>query len=383
MESRPDERDDRGVAPWVVDVLFGVFVTLAIALIIATDRAGQSSPGTASGVTAYAFALGFGALMLVRRRTPRIVLVVTTLGLFAYYTMGYPAIGVAVPVVAALYSAAELGLVRPAVVTAIVVVSVSWFFRFRGGEPAAYLLGYELISNVALLAAAIALGDGVRSRRVIRRDEQERLTREAERRLQAQREVIARDLHDSVGHTMSVIALQTNVAAEAIVRGDTTVAAKAVALVRDTGEQTMRELRSTVKLLRTDDPPKTMVSLRDLDGLIASAEATGLTVRSHVDTRLDRISPAIDAAAYRIVQEALTNVIRHAQAQNVRIALRQDEHILRLEVSDDGHGGPVAKTGHGLRGMSERARLLGGSLTAGNGTPAGFTVTATLPVRLA
>ncbi|NUR73773.1 MAG: sensor histidine kinase [Hamadaea sp.] len=362
-------------APWVVDVLFGVFVTLAIALIIATDRA-DAPPGPA----AYAFAIGFGALMLVRRRTPKAVLVATTLGLFAYYTMGYPAIGVAIPVVAALYSAAELGLLRPAIGTAVVVVSVSWFFRFQGGEPAAYLLGYELISNVALLAAAIALGDGVRSRRVIRRDEQERLTREAERRLQTQREMIARDLHDSVGHTMSVIALQTNVAAEAIARGDSTVAVKAVGIVRDTGEQTMRELRSTVKLLRTQETA--VVSLRDLDGLIASAEATGLTVRSEVDTRLDRISPAIDAAAYRIVQEALTNVIRHAQAQNVRIALSQDEHSLRLEVSDDGHGGPVATTGHGLRGMSERARLLGGSLTAAPENP-GFTVTATLPARLA
>ncbi|MCP2322818.1 signal transduction histidine kinase [Hamadaea flava] len=390
-------RADHPVAPWVVDLLFGAFVTLAIALIIATDRVDRAA-GVMPGIAAYAFAVGFGALMLIRRRTPRAVLVATTLGLFAYYTMGYPAIGVAVPVAAALYSAAELGLLRPAIVTAVVVVSVSWYFRFRGGEPAAYLLGYELISNVALLAAAIALGDGVRSRRVIRRDEQERLTREAEHRMQRQREALARDLHDSIGHTMSVIALQTNVAAEAIERGDAAVAAKAVGIVRDTGEQTMRELRGTVRLLSADDratDPKrdgaddraddhtrtAVVSLRDLDGLIASAAAAGLTIRSDVDTQLDRISPAIDAAAYRIVQEALTNVIRHAHARNVHIALRQDGGTLRLAVTDDGRGGPIAPTGHGIRGMSERARLLGGSVTAAE-EKAGFTVSATLPVRL-
>ena len=380
-------RDAGGTPPWLTDLLLAAFVALAIALIIATDLNGRHPD-----VVAYLFAVGFGAL--VRRRMPRLVLVATMLGLFAYYTMGYPPIGVAIPVVAALYSAAEVGRLWPSITTGFVVLSVSTFFRIRDGESLAYLLAYELISNVALMAAAIALGDSVRSRATVRREQEqihrltaEQLTREAEHRLQRQRDGIARELHDLVGHTMSVISLQANVAAEAIARGDTPAAEHAVDLVRSTGEQTMRELRGTVRVLRADpagaQDSRTVVSLANVDGLAASARAAGLEVVTEMDAPVEQLSPAIDAAAYRITQEALTNAIRHSHATRVRVHLRLDGPTLRLEIADNGRGAEaVARGGHGIAGMTERARLLGGSLDVRSDPGDGFAVVAALPARL-
>ncbi len=375
---------DGEVSPWLIDALLATFVTLAIALIIATAGGGEHRPD----VVTYLFAAGFGGLMLLRRRLPRVVLAVTVLGLFAYYTVGYPSIGVAIPVVAALYSAAEVGLPRASIIAGIVLLAVSWAFRILGGEPLPYLLGYELVSNIALVAAAIALGDGVHTRRARRREQDqinrliaEQLKRDADRRVQRERESIGRDLHDLIGHTMSVIALQANVAAEAIGHSDV-AASVAVDHIRDAGERTMRELRATVRILR--GTPADFASLANVDSLIATARASGLDIDARVDAAPAELSQAIDSAAYRIIQEALTNVIRHAHATRATVRARPGDGRLRIEVSDNGHGpgDQPAPGGHGLAGMAERARLLGGDLRTRATEGGGFTVEATLPLRL-
>jgi signal transduction histidine kinase len=373
---------DERVPPVVVDALLGTAVALGIALVIAA-RGGAQPPD----LGAYLFAGGFGALMLLRRRTPRTVLVVTTLGLFAYYVFEYPPIGVALPVVTALFSAADVGRPFWAVGTGAVVLVVSFYFRIREGESLASLIGYEAVSNIALITAATALGYSFHARRIraAQQTEISRLTavqleREAEWRVQRERERISRDLHDTVGHTMSVISLHAGVAAEAV--AGNTVAAEAIERIRTASAQTLRDLRSTVRLLRTPDGRDgglEVLSLAAVPDLVETTRGLGLEVTSRIEPAADELSPQVDAAAYRIVQEALTNVVKHARARHVEVSACVRDGVLHVSVTDDGLGGRHAGDGHGLAGMAERVRLLGGTLRTRSRD--GFTVEAEIPAR--
>jgi signal transduction histidine kinase len=379
--SKPEQ-----VPAWARDLLLGAVVTLVIALVISADQGGQQP----ADALAYLFAAAFGALMLLRRRFPVVVLIATMLLLFGYYTLQYPAIGLAVPVAAALYSAAEQRRVPAAVVVSLLLVGVSTYFRLRSGEAPGYL-GYELASSVALLAASIALGDSSRARRDLRAEQaqiarllgQEHAYR-AEQRVQAERLRIARELHDVIGHSITVIALHADVAREALGRSDDE-ARRALRHIRATSSETMRELRATVKLLRSpgEEPPQlTIHGLAQLDALVERARAGGLRVELRRADGAGALPASVDAAAYRIIQEALTNVLRHAGASEVAIALAVDERALRLKVAND--GGVVAsplRWGAGIAGMTERARALGGTLTAEPRPEGGFVVQASLPLQ--
>ena len=372
--------------PWLRDLLLGVAVALVIALVISADQGGRQP----ADALAYLCASAFGALMLLRRRFPIAVLVATMFLLFAYYTLQYPAIGLALPVAAALYSAAEQRQVPAAVVVSLLLVAVSTYFRLRGGEAPASL-GYELASSVALLAAAIALGEGARSRRDLRAEQTERAwllaqehTYRAERRVQAERLRIARELHDVLGHSITVIALHADVAREALGRNDDAVR-QALRQIRATSAETMRELRATVKLLRSpgDGPPELPPgSLSQLDALVERGRASGLLVELQRVGGESTLPVRVDAAAFRIIQEALTNVLRHASATAVTVTLTADEHALQVRITDNGHAVPGGvRWGAGIAGMAERARALGGTLTAEPGPAGGFVVQATLPIR--
>jgi signal transduction histidine kinase len=376
---------DERVPPLVVDALLGTAVALAIALIIAVGQGGSRPPD----LVAYLFAGGFGALMLLRRRTPRTVLVLTTLGLFAYYTFEYPPIGVALPVVTALFSAADAGRTPWAVGTGAVLLVVSFYFRVQNGEALGSLLGYEAVSNIALIAAATALGYSFHTRRIRAAQQAEitrltavQLEREAEWRVQSERERISRDLHDTVGHTMSVISLHAGVAAEAV--GANSVATEAIERIRAASAQTLRDLRSTVRLLRAPDGRDgglEVLSLAAVPDLVETTRGLGLEVTSRIELTADELSPQVDAAAYRIVQEALTNVVKHARARQVEVTAQVRDDVLHLRVVDDGQGADEHGDGHGLAGMAERVRLLGGTLRT-RSRP-GFTVEAEMPARLA
>lgn len=382
----PDARQIEHVPSWLLDLLLGVAVALVIALVISVELGGTQEPD----LIAYLFAAGFGSLMLVRRRFPVAVLVATMFLLFAYYTLGYPAIGLAVPVAAALYSAAELGHLIAAIAVSIILVIVSTYFRLLGGEPPAYL-GYELVSTVTLMAAAIALGDGTRSRRALRAEQAQTarlIEREhayrAEQRVQAERVRMARDLHDVIGHSISVISLHTDIAREAVGHDDDQ-ARQALAQVRSAASETMRELRATVKLLRqpmSGEPDRASRSLESLSTLVEHARGSGLAVDVQVDGELARLPARLDTAAYRIIQESLTNVIRHAEATRVTLAIAVDGQALRLRIADNGmSSSKVIGPGSGIDGMKERANLLGGTLTARPLSSGGFEVQAILPLE--
>jgi signal transduction histidine kinase len=265
--------------------------------------------------------------------------------------------------------------------------------RVEEGLPTAYLFSYELLTNVALVATAIALGVSVRLRAEAR-FHQDRLrevmaaeqAREAAHRVQVERMRIARDLHDVVGHTMSVVAVHSNVAAEAIGRDDE-AARHAVDQIRDATSATMRELRATVKVLRSPggDVDRRAVGLSGVTALAEQAREAGVDVDVHLDVPRGQLDGAIDAAGYRIVQESLTNVIRHSGAHRASVSCRIRDGQLEIVIADDGRGGTATRAdlgGTGLLGMRERTALLGGQLSSGDGEDGGFVVRAQLPVRL-
>lgn len=386
-----DDRRTGHVAPWVLDALLGTAVALALALIVATGSGGAKSPDA----IAYLFAAGIGALMLLRRRMPRTVLVLTVLGMFAYYTLDYPPIGVAVPVLAALFSAAEAGLMLWSVGSAFVVFAVSMFYRvYDGGEAIGFLLGYESVSNIALFAAAIALGYSVRARRLratqqaeIARLTEAQIAREADSRMRSERERLSRELHDTLGHTMSVISLQAGVGAEAVGHDDRT-ASDALDRIRTASTRSLQELRSMVRILRSTsdrDETRSILSLSAVQELVDAAKGAGIEVTTDITATPSELSAPVDAAAYRVIQESITNVIRHADASRAQVHVGIHDGRLHISVTDNGRGsatGIGAKGGYGMAGMSERVRLLGGSLTTRSSAGAGFAVEATIPARL-
>ncbi|MFF5111964.1 sensor histidine kinase [Streptosporangium sp. NPDC000509] len=373
----------RRLPPWAVDALIGVGVTLVLSIVISAGQGGRQSPDP----IAHLWAVGLGALMLVRRRHPTAVLAVTALGLFAYYAAGHPAVGVAVPVAAALFSAAEFGRLVHAVVTATVVIAVSLFFRLIEGEDFSFVVGYELAGHVLLMAAAIALGDGLRSRRTVQAGARriaeltaQRYRQEADARLHAERLAIARELHDSIGHTTSVISLHADVARESLGHDEARTRA-ALDLIKSTSTRTMSELRRTVALLRTPgENPRSVLSLSSVGSLRETAAAAGIDL--DLEMRVTTELPAtVDACAFRIVQEAVTNIVKHSRGTRARVVALDDGAVLRLSVTDDGPGqGPDSGAGHGIAGMRERAETLGGTLTAGREST-GFTVRAVLPLE--
>lgn len=371
----------RGV---LVDAALGVAVVLVVAVAITANLGGQRQPDA----FAYLFAAGLGALMFVRRPFPVLALAATAVGILAYYAAGYPPIGLAVPVAAALYSAAEAGRLRWAVGTAGGLLVVSSAFRVAEGDNPTYLFGYELASTVAVMAAAIALGDGVRSRRLWHAEQQQRIRRleldreqEAARRVEEERLRIARELHDVLAHTVSVISLHSDVATEAL-PGEPAVALEALRHIRAASSEAGRELRSTVGLLRDTGDRDPTSGLEQLDRLVGATTAAGLAVDVRVEGEPTALPAVVDTTAYRIVQESLTNALRHSGAGRVEVVLRYTADGLDIRVTDDGGGSGLAGTGHGVIGMRERAALLGGTLQAGSLPCGGFQVHATLPTVL-
>lgn len=350
----------------------------AVVLVVAAAAmAADLGDGRQPDAIAYLFAVGLGALMLVRRTLPVLALVASAVGLIGYYAAGYPSIGLAVPLAGALYSAAEAGRTRWAVGTSIALLVVSTYFRIRAGVPVGYLIGYEFAWTVGLMAATIALGDGVRWRRRWRALAAAERLREAADQVQRERLRIARDLHDSLAHTTSVISLHTHVAAESIA-DDPQAARAALANVRSATAEAITALRTTVGLLRA---PADTDGLAQLDSLIGGTTASGVAVDLQVRGDPVELPVEVDTAAFRIVQESLTNVLRHADAHRIEVELAYTATELRVRVTDDGAGSaPNSSAGHGLVGMGERAKLVGGSCSAAGRPGGGFRVEAALPV---
>jgi signal transduction histidine kinase len=243
--------------------------------------------------------------------------------------------------------------------------------------------------RVGLVFLSLTLGDTLRSRRELRAATLERQAHEAhEREQESRRRVanerlrIARELHDTLAHALVAINVRAGVADHLSNSQDPAAALRDIKAVSATA---LQDLRNTLTLLREHDdqaPTGPALDLAALPNLVEHAQAAGLRADVHVDTDGAVIPSAVGQAAYRIVQEALTNVVRHADASSTQVRVRATRQALEIEVDDDGRGSPVnGDAGHGLRGMAERATALGGHVDAGPRRDRGWRVHAVLPLR--
>ncbi|GAA3076447.1 sensor histidine kinase [Streptosporangium carneum] len=234
-------------------------------------------------------------------------------------------------------------------------------------------------SVVTAYVAAYALGVGARARRAQRAVTEERALRLREERAAAvaeERTRIARDMHDIVTHSVGLMVVQAE-AGPLVVRGDPAKAEAAFEAIAETGRDAVGQLRLILGALRGTLAREPQPGLDTLADLVERTRHAGLdVVVEERGTRLP-VSTAADIAAYRIVQECLTNVLRHAAVRTARLCLTWSRSTLTVEVADGGGGDADFREGHGIVGMRERAGACGGSLTV---DPRGFTVTATLPI---
>jgi signal transduction histidine kinase len=194
---------------------------------------------------------------------------------------------------------------------------------------------------------------------------------------------LARELHDVVAHSVSVMVVQAG-AAEQVLAGDPERARAPLQSIQATGRQTVVELRRLLGILREGDHELATApqpSLAQLDGLLEDARNAGVAVSATVEGTPRPLPPSIDLSAYRIVQEGLTNVIKHAGQATAQVRVCYLDHVLELQVTDDGPGSPDEESsGHGLLGVRERVALFGGSFQAGNRAEGGFGLRALLPL---
>ncbi|MEU8246615.1 sensor histidine kinase [Nonomuraea sp. NPDC048916] len=332
-----------------------------------------------------------GALALAAWRTaPVVALAVATACMLVYSVRLDPGPSAAFPVLVAVFAAARSGHRLPVAVAAAVFLGARLAGDLAGaaGGPPQPLVERTVLLLGWFLAAGVA-GTVSRHRRAYLRQVEERAaeaerTREeaALRRAGEERLRIARELHDSLTHSISIIKVQAGVAVHlARKRGEEVP--EALLAIQEASGEAMRELRATLEVLRDSagDPPGS--GLDRLDELVRRARSAGLPATVTVDGRPGALPAEVDQAAYRIVQEALTNVARHAGPASASVRIGYTGDRLVVQVDDDGRAGSAAVPvpGVGLQGMRERVTALGGRLLAGPRPEGGFTVRAELPLQ--
>ncbi|MDX3373393.1 sensor histidine kinase [Streptomyces sp. ME02-6991-2A] len=330
-----------------------------------------------------------GSLALAgHRRAPRAVLVVTTLCLLGYIVHAGPGSWAVFPVVVAVHAAARsghraYGITAGAVFLAgyLVVLLASPAGAGETAERILLLLGWFLCAGVTGLIdknwQAYLRQTEQRALDAERTKEEAALRRAGEERLR-----IARELHDSLTHSISIVKLQASVAVHlAHKRG--AEADPALLAIQEAGGEAMRELRATLEILRADGPEEPAATgLARIGELAERARAAGIALSVSVEGDERPLPAGIDRTAYRIVQEALTNVARHGDRARTAVRLSYTERALTVAVADEGPcpAGADITPGTGLTGMRERVAALGGTLTAGPRTGGGFAVHAELPL---
>jgi signal transduction histidine kinase len=376
---------------WEADGLLAAAVgavNLATAVVSSDAGVAGRAPWRSLDALGYLL-LAVGPLALVaRRRWPLPVLAVVLACSVAYSARTYPEGGTGLTGFVALYTVAVMVERRWLVAAAAAVAAT----LSAGMEVVFYrdtMFEGEPLYVAVVVLAAVSLGAAVRNRRAYvaeLRDRAELAERtreeEARRRVDEERMRIARELHDVVSHSIGVISVQAGVAAHLLERRPDK-AGEALTTIRQASDEALDELHAMLGVLRQPDgraPLDPAPGLAQLDALVAQAEGAGLRVE--VDAQgAANLPPAVDLACYRIVQESLTNVVRHAGASRATVAVAADGDALVVEVTDDGTGAPASGNGarQGIVGMRERARALGGTLEAGPRPEGGFRVSARLP----
>jgi signal transduction histidine kinase len=368
-----------------VDVAVAI-VTIALSwAYLAGDGAGWPTDSREPDLLAAVLVVVVGATIALRRRAVGVALAIALVGETVYAARQYPPIG-APAILLVVYTAATQLDARRSRLALIVAAATSWVATTVAAGPTE-------LDAVVYVAGAWLLGHYVRTRRrLVAELEQRAADLERQREEQAGRAVaeerlrIARELHDVLAHTMSVVAVQAGTGR--LVGADHPGAAiDALAAVETTARSAMHEMRQILTVLRADDDPGAAVTptpgLDDLPALVAKVAEAGVEVDVRVDGEPRPVPAGVGLAAYRITQEALTNVIKHAGRAHASVLLRYTDEDLAVEVHDDGRAAPStgAAGGHGLVGMRERAAVHGGELSAGPGPRGGFVVRARLPLE--
>jgi signal transduction histidine kinase len=376
----------RWIRPTRGDLLLAAVVTAFGVLSVLV-----TSPAEGTGVDRDAdlLAVGFGVLstapIAFRRSAPFAVLLLTVSGVLLASSFGYSVAASGLGPVFATTSMAYLTDRRGAIVagaTFAVVVMISTELALHG-EPGA---GLQLFTTLVIAVLATIIGDVLRTLHERNRELEALREVEAREAVAQDRVRIARDLHDVVGHALAGIALQAR-AGRRLVSRDPERAAEALREIDELASRALSETRETIGLIRSPGAPAELSPqprLEDLDELVARLQEEDLRVRLQRAGDATRVPVVVQASAYRIVQEALSNVVKHARPASAVVTIAVEDGALELDVRDDGHRRPADDgQGHGLRGMRERAAQYGGSVDAGPDPAGGWRVHARLPLRSA
>jgi signal transduction histidine kinase len=345
------------------------------------------------GVPRGTLALGYGLVLLhtlplaARRRFPGTVLGISVGSGLASAALGLPPVVLGVAILVAVYSVAAYGTRW---------VSLAGLAAAELGSAAVQLTPGRFewptpVSNALVIGAAWLLGHFVGVRRAYT-VQLERTRAEVARRAVAEERLrLARELHDVVAHAISVIAVQSGVGAH-VANSQPEEAAKALAAIEATSRAALTELRRLLGVLRQDGESQgdlaPVPGLADLDALLAEVAKAGLAVRLRVEGTPSQLPAGVDLSAYRIVQEALTNVVKHAGPARAQVTIGYGDREVTVEIVDNGRGmaAPTdngrAELGHGLIGMRERVQMFDGELQAGPRPGGGFRVAARLPLAV-
>jgi signal transduction histidine kinase len=358
--------------PLLVDV---GLVVLLLALALAT-AAHRSEP-------AGAYVIGIAATvpLLWRRRWPFAVVAVVTGAALAAVALGYALVPLQLAVALYTLAATSRRGSRIAGAASIAVMTIAL-------AASGYAAFGDSAARVVFLVAALLLGDSIGSRRAYVREIEEKAERlEREREMDARRAAaeeqarIARELHDVITHALSVIVVQAG-AADEVFETDPTRARGPIHAIDAAARNALADLRRVLGVLHGGAEYEPQPGLARLDELVERVRATGLQVAVEISGAPRPLPAAVDLSAYRIVQEALTNTLKHAHASHVDVRVEYAER-LRLDVRDDGDGAVNGSGGNGVVGMRERVALLGGTLETGSDPRGGYRVSASIPLDAA
>ncbi len=372
---------------WALDVALGVVAAYA-AVILTVEFYGRLS--TPAQVAAVLLAGVHGAAVTFRRVALRAVVAVQVITAVGYVALGLPVYALGPAVLVTLYTVGSRLSRRPALTLLGVVEAALAVLLLAGSTGLATWVLYA-----AILFGAWFLGDVTRQWRDAATAHARRATELEQARTElarhavtAERVRIARELHDVVAHSMSVIAMHAG-SGRLAADQDPAAARRALEVVERSSRDALAEMRRLVTVLRDTDEVGPALDpapgLPDVHQLVAEVAAAGVTVEVHTEGDLASVPDGVSLAAYRIVQEALTNVVRHASPTQARVSVTIGDGEVVLEVTDDGATGTAARAaapapgGHGTIGMRERAALYGGELVAGPRPEGGWRVAARLP----
>ena len=366
----------------VIDTL--IAVVLGAATAVTTIPAADGDPGEPLADPLCFAIIGATALCLsFRRRWPLATLAAVCAGTAGYALLGYPYGPVFVLLAVAMGTVAAHYPIRVAIITFAVMIVVHLPYSIVADSDDDSPLINVVISVTWLALSTVT---GVAFRRA--REAKERALLEERRRyLSEERLLLAREVHDVVGHSLAAIGLHARVALRVLDRHDGDVpgeVTEGLTAIRDSGSAALEELRATLALAGPGEPPgRSMLTLANVETAAAALRSEDLRIDVSVDGHRGDIPAVVDGAGYRIVQESLTNVVKHAGASRARVDIGYAPGLVTVCVSDNGGGSAAgAPPGHGLAGMAERAAALGGGFASGPGGDGGFTVTAELPYAI-